>query len=60
VGLYQILDWSWISERDYIEVQRFLVEKLDHLNGGNIFQIQEPEIDEVVETPQTMEIEVTE
>jgi hypothetical protein len=60
VGLYQLMNWSWIKERDYIEVQRFLVERLDSLNGGNIFQIKMQEIDESIDTPQTMEISASE
>jgi DNA repair exonuclease SbcCD ATPase subunit len=60
VGLYQIMNWSWINERDYIEVQRFLVENLDSLNGGNIFQIKMQEIDESIDTPQATEIAVSE
>jgi hypothetical protein len=60
VGLYQIMEWTWISQSDYIEVQRFLLEKLDNLNGGNIFNIKIQGIDEVVETPEAMEIPVTE
>ena len=59
VGLYQIMEWGWISEKDYIEVQRFLVEKLDSLNGGNIFQ-KVQEIEETPEAPEAMEIAVIE
>ena len=53
VGLYQIMEWGWISEKDYIKVQRFLVEKLDFLNGGNIFQ----KVQEIEETPEALEAE---
>jgi hypothetical protein len=56
VGLYQIMEWDWISEKDYIEVQRFLVRKLDILNGGKIFLIQDHGIDELLETPENVEI----
>ena len=41
VGLYQIMEWQWISEKDYIAVQRYLVQQLDILNGGNIYTKQE-------------------
>ncbi|MFC1803001.1 hypothetical protein ACFL0D_03430 [Thermoproteota archaeon] len=60
VGLYQIMDWDWISEKEYIEVQRFLVEKLDSLNGGNIFQTTVQEIDDLIETSEVIEIAVSE
>jgi hypothetical protein len=60
VGLYQIMEWTWISQSDYIEVQRFLLEKLDNLNGGNVFNVKIQEIDEVLETPEAMETPVTE
>jgi hypothetical protein len=60
VGLYQIMDCAWISEKDYIEVQRFLVEKLDSLNGGNIFQTTVQEIDDLIETSEVIEIAVSE
>jgi hypothetical protein len=60
IGLYQIMEWTWISQNDYIEVQRFLLEKLDNLNGGNLFNTKIQEIDEVIETPEAMEIPVTE
>jgi len=53
VGLYQIMEWGWISEKDYIKVQRFLVEKLDFLNGGNIFQ----KVQEIEETSEALEAE---
>jgi hypothetical protein len=59
VGLYQIMEWTWISESDCIKVLRFLVEKLDYLNGGNVFQVKEQEIDELVETSEPMEIAVS-
>jgi hypothetical protein len=59
VGLYQIMEWTWISESDCIKVLRFLVEKLDYLNGGNVFQVKEQEIDELVETSESMEIAVS-
>jgi hypothetical protein len=59
VGLYQIMEWTWISESDCIKVLRFLVEKLDYLNGGNVFQVKEQEIDELVETSEPMEIVVS-
>ena len=47
IGLYKVMDWDWISEKDYIDVQRFLLEKLDYLNGGNVFAPRE----EVTEIP---------
>ena len=59
VGLYQIMEWGWISQKDYIKVQRFLVEKLDFLNGGNIFQ-KVQEIEETPEAPEAIEITDTE
>lgn len=35
VGLYKLFEWDWINEKDYMIVQRCLVEKMDTLNGGN-------------------------
>jgi len=60
VGLYRIMEWNWIREKDYIQVQRFLVEKLDSLNGGAIFQIKQQEVDEPIDIPEAMETAVIE
>jgi hypothetical protein len=56
VGLYQILEWGWINEKDYIEVQRFIAEKMDSLHGGNIFKVKEQQRDSHIVTPETIEI----
>jgi hypothetical protein len=53
VGLYQLLEWQWISEKDYIMAQRYLVEKMDMLNGGNIFSRQ---VDPLLDTVDVVEI----
>ena len=53
VGLYQLLEWQWISEKDYIMAQRYLVEKMDMLNGGNIFSRK---VDPLLDTVDVVEI----
>lgn len=53
VGLYQLLEWQWISEKDYIMAQRHLVEKMDMLNGGNIYHKQ---VDPLLDTVDAAEI----
>ena len=58
VGLYQILEWGWIKEKDYIEVQRFIVEKMDSLYGGNIFKAKEEPMDPHSLAPEIVEIHV--
>jgi hypothetical protein len=58
VGLYQLMEWNWIKEKDYIQVQRFLLEKLDSLNGGTIFQVKQQPMDENVDMPEVMETQV--
>ncbi len=55
VGLYKLFEWEWINEKDYMIAQRCLVEKMDNLNGGNIFQ-RKP--DPITETPLQQEIPV--
>jgi hypothetical protein len=60
VGLYQIMEWGWISEKDYIEVQRFLVERLDSLNGGTLFQVKEQVMDEPIDSSEAIGIAVSE
>jgi hypothetical protein len=58
VGLYQLMEWNWIKEKDYIQVQRFLLEKLDSLNGGTIFQVKQQPMDETIDMPEVMETPV--
>ena len=60
VGLYQIMEWNWIREKDYIQVQRFLVEKLDSLHGGTVFQFKQQVKDEILDIPAAMETAVIE
>ena len=60
IGLYKVMDWDWISEKDYIEVQRFLLEKLDHLNGGNVFVTREQVIEIPADTQEMMESPIIE
>jgi hypothetical protein len=50
VGLYQLLEWKWITEKDYIMAQRYLVEKMDMLNGGNLFHKQDDPLLDTVDT----------
>ena len=54
VGLFHSMEREWISEKDYIVAQRYLVHQLDALNGGNLYKKREV----VVEPVDTGEIVV--
>ncbi len=47
VGLFQSMEREWISEKDYIAAQRYLVHQLDALNGGTLYKKQEAVIEPV-------------
>lgn len=53
VGLYKLFEWEWINEKDYMIAQKSLVEKMDTLNGGNLFQ---REIEPLTDTPLQLEV----
>jgi hypothetical protein len=60
VGLYRIMEWDWISERDYVNVQKFLVGKLDAINGGKVYQSKEQEAVTLLNASEYMEVAVSE
>ena len=59
VGLCLILEQAWISDGDYIEVQRFLAEKLDYLNGGNVFQTEDQKLEGPIDSVEAVEVAIT-
>ncbi len=60
VGLYKLLGWGWIGEKDYIEVQRTLVERIDLQYGGNLFQVKEQVPDNPIESSEVLEVAASE
>ncbi|RLG97122.1 hypothetical protein DRO27_00710, partial [Candidatus Bathyarchaeota archaeon] len=60
VGLYRTMERQWISEKDYIAAQGFLVHQLDMLNGGSVYKEQEEDVIEPVEASEiTAQAEAT-
>lgn len=60
VGLYRTMERQWISEKDYIAAQGFLVHRLDMLNGGSVYKEQEEDVIEPVEASEiTAQAEAT-
>ena len=60
VGLYRTMERQWISEKDYIAAQGFLVHRLDLLNGGSVYREQEEDVIEPVDASEiTVQAEAT-